>query len=157
MPSKLCIVIALLVLVGCGISVRTGNELVAPESEEPELAAYMTTLQRFSQKLGYSVSAKNYPLSKFYLHELEETFEEIKDEVPEHDGFEISSTVRKIMDPLLEDFEKSLEDKDWRLASSGYKDLIEGCNRCHRATEHEFLKITPASGKNNPFNQDFLP
>lgn len=122
--------------------------------EEVELAPYMGSLQRFSQKLGYAAEAKNEELVEFYLHEIEETLDELEATVPEHEGLPIAKPIRVIMFPLIEALEEAAHNSDWKKASTGYKDLIDGCNRCHAATEHEFIKITPASG-GSPYNQKF--
>ena len=45
---------------------------------------------------------------------------------------------------------------DWTTTWTAYEKLIDGCNRCHMATEHGFIKIVPAQGE-PPFNQTFKP
>ena len=47
--------------------------------EAIELVEYMTRLQYFSHKVGLSIQAKNEPLARFYLHELEEIIEKLKE------------------------------------------------------------------------------
>ena len=132
----------------------TANLAPSPE-EEIEIAPYMGELQRFSQKLGFAMKAHNKPLSDFYLQEVSEVLDHLKT-VKEHDGFPIGETVVKIMDPIMGDLKTALEKDRWQDALTYYPGLIEGCNNCHAATEHEYIQITPAEGK-PPFNQKFTP
>ncbi|MEX2671749.1 MAG: hypothetical protein WD294_06530 [Phycisphaeraceae bacterium] len=126
------------------------------EHDHPELAPAMGELQRFSQKLGYSIEGENQPLAGFYIHELEEVFAEITAEIPEYDGHEIATLVQTMGVPVLETVEQAVHDADWPTALENYQALIASCNACHAATEHGFIQITPATGE-PPFNQRFTP
>lgn len=123
-------------------------------SGEEELAPYMGQFQRYTDKLGYSVLAKNKDLAKFYVHEVEEIAAELIEKVPHHDGVPIGSSVRTILSPRIELLEKALEADDWAKAQERYTGLVQGCNACHVATKHAFIEILPASG-NSPYNQKF--
>ena len=125
----------------------------AGTAEEEEIAPYMGELQRFSQKLGYAVNAENLRLAEFYRHEVDEVLDHLET-IKEHDGFPIGGSIRKIMTPLMGEFQSALHQQSWPAIKKGYLGLIDGCNRCHAATEHEFLIITPATGE-PPFNQQF--
>ncbi len=118
-----------------------------------EIAAHMGELQRFSQKLGYAANSGNQRLISFYGEEIGEALGELK-EVETHDGFPIANTVKVIMDPIMEELSEAIEKRDMPALKSQYLSLIDGCNRCHAATEHEFIEITPATGA-PPFNQKF--
>ncbi len=124
------------------------------EHKTPELAPYMSRIQAFSQKLGYSIESSNQPLAEFCLHEIEEAFEEIEDEIPEHDGMPLAQYVDTMMNPGFEPFHKALRTENWKAARENYMTLIASCNSCHIQTRHEFIVILPASGK-PPFNQKF--
>ncbi len=135
-----------------GFLLLAGLGCSSPE-EPPELAMVMGGLQRFAEKLGYAIEADNRPLSDFYLHEVTETIEAIQS-IETYDGVVIAQPSRVIMPLLLERLRKELSDGDWALAWGAYEDLIDGCNRCHAATEHEFLEILPSSGQ-APYSQRF--
>ncbi len=122
--------------------------------ETPELAPFMSRVQAFSQKLGYSIESRNQPLAEFCLHEIEEAFEEIEEQIPEHDEMPIAQYISTMMNPGFEPFHKALRTKNWEAAQRNYLSLIKRCNSCHVQTEHEFIWILPASGK-PPFNQKF--
>ena len=124
------------------------------EHEIPELAPYMSQVQAFSQKLGYSIESRNQPLAEFCLHEIEEAFEEIEEQIPEHDEMPIAQYISTMMNPGFEPFHKALRTKNWEAVQRNYLSLIKRCNSCHVQTEHEFIWILPASGK-PPFNQKF--
>ena len=154
-------VVLLIMTYGNSSGVRTQDDpnavnLVPPieEEEEVELSPMMSSVQRFSQKLGYSVLAKNKKLTEFYFEEIEESLEAIERKVIEHDGMPIADPIKIIMNPTLAQFESDLKTADWALIQQSYGTLIESCNRCHIATEHEFLVILPSEGT-PPFNQDF--
>src|SRR5690554_4654739 len=87
--KRTMLVLVALSLVSCSTSPNPTDHH-ANEEEEIELAPYMANLQRHSQKLGYSIAARNQPLAAFYLEELEEALETLQNEVPEHDGMPIA-------------------------------------------------------------------
>lgn len=126
----------------------------ASEEEHAELAPFMGQLQRFSQKLGYAIKARNPELAAFYLHELHEIAEDIEKEVPLHDGYQIAALCKAMLAPAIERCEKRMSKGSWEERWSSYTDVITSCNSCHLATAHAFIRILPADGR-PPFNQDF--
>lgn len=119
-----------------------------------ELAPFMSRLQLFSQKLGYSIKAENVPLARFYLQELHEIVEEIVENVPEHDGHAVAELAKATVDVSLEKLGRLLEEGTWKERWSAYEHTVASCNTCHAATAHGFIQILPAAG-NSPFNQRF--
>lgn len=126
------------------------------EEEHAELAPFMAQLQWHSQKLGFAIEGQNAPLAEFYLHEVTEVLEEIQHEVPVHDKLPIAELIGKIPQPLLKPLDKQIEAGNWPQANKAYANLIDACNRCHAATQHQYIVITPAHG-HSPFNQVFTP
>lgn len=124
------------------------------EHEHPELAKEMAWLQRWTMKLGYSIAAKNDRLADLYMHELEETVEAIVEEIPEYEGLKIALATGVILKPELEPLAEKIDRADWPGATEHYARLIDACNRCHAATQHEFIVITVPEGE-PPFNQRF--
>ena len=148
-PMGIRFILAFLILLpfsACRLSIGDGESKV-------ELAEFMGALQHHSQKLGLSIQAKNSSLSNFYLHETEEVLEELK-EIEEYEGLPIKKPVRVIMDELVQALADSLRSENWKRADADYRQLIDGCNRCHASQEVEFIKILPRT-KHNPFAQDF--
>ena len=126
------------------------------EEHGPELAHYMSWLQRYAQKAGYAIQGKNKRLAYFYVHELEETLEDVMKHFASHDGKPIGALAKTMLLPTLEPLEKSLKAPkvSWKKAWTQYKAVIGSCNACHTTTGYGFVKITPSSGK-APFNQVF--
>jgi hypothetical protein len=126
---------------------------VEPAREEVELAVMMGEIQRHSTKLGYSLVAQNQPLAMFYLEELGEVASKLVG-IEEHDGLVIGSAAGLIIVPLIDQLMQEIEAASWERAAVGYTALIDGCNRCHAATAHEFIQILEAQGP-PPYNQAF--
>lgn len=148
----------LLLLAGCDTA-GEGNAAQAQqqEQEEPlELGPYMSTMQRWSQKLGFALQQENQPLAEFYLTEIEETSGEVAGKFGVYEGMEISRNLTALLDPAVADLRQAIEEGDLQAATSRYEQMIGACNTCHAATQHPFIVITPASGE-PPYNQDFAP
>jgi hypothetical protein len=124
-------------------------------ADGPGLAALMHILQTHAHKLQLSVAARNDRLAYFYLHELEETAEEIIEDIGEYDGYPVSALTREMLLPTVESLEDSVKARDWEAADAGFAKLLKSCNGCHVAAGHGFIRIAPAEG--NPFAQYFAP
>ncbi len=154
--TRFCTGLALaLLLVGCDVSAKAPAATTAARRAEPgpELSVFMGELQRHSAKLGYAIAERNQALADFYFEEVEETLARVE-QIEVHDGQPIGKTAKTIMGPLLFDLEELLEGSDWNKNRLAYEALIDGCNRCHFATQHEFIAILPAQGE-PPYNQRF--
>lgn len=163
MPSLLrhaivpaCCILTLSAWMVLGSSEKAEHVEVHPEHEHAELAPFMAQLQQHSQKLGFAIEGQNTSLAEFYLHEITEVLEEIEEEIPIHDKLPIAELIKKIPEPMLAPLDKEIEAGHWHEATQAYSNLINACNSCHAATQHEFIVITPANG-NPPFNQLFTP
>lgn len=121
---------------------------------EPELSSLMGDLQRHSHKLGLAVRSKNSKLSNFYIHELEEVLELIQTHIPMHDDKPIAEFSRTIMTELINQIETNTAARDWQASLDSYGAVVDGCNRCHAATDHEFIRIIP-DPDGLVFNQSF--
>ena len=141
-----------------GVWVALGLLLSYPMSsladEAIELVEYMTRLQYFSHKAGLSIQAKNEPLVHFYLHELEEVIEKLK-EVKEYDGYPISALVQQMLEPAFGKLERSVEAKQLTRAHADYDAMLNACNNCHKSTAHCYIKIEKRL--DNPYIQSFEP
>ena len=124
-------------------------------SKDHELLENMGDMRRHTAKLGYSIQAKNGPLAEFYLEEVLEIMEELR-EIEAYEGIPVAKSVRTILDPTVPALESALAASNWEEAEATYETFLNGCNRCHAALEHEFIFIVPVKGT-PPFNQDFAP
>ena len=113
-----------------------------PQEQEIELAVLMYRLQVHADKLWHAGAARNWPLTGFYVHEIEETVEEIAQAGIVEDGHNISALVgRTLIQSPLREMSKSVEAEDEEAFASAYVDLVDGCNSCHGETDHGFIHI----------------
>lgn len=126
------------------------------DGNRESLTTHMDHMRRLTHKLGLSIDAKNTELAKFYMQEIAESVTFFQKSYPDYDGFQIGALSQAMLTPYLMPLGKALEGGDWNAANSGYDTLISaGCNGCHTATQHAFIKIVRS--KTNPYNQDFKP
>ena len=59
------------------------------------------------------------------------------------------------MNPLLLQLEAAITAADWKSSWLQYEALVDGCNRCHAATEHEYIEILTTENVPSVFNQKF--
>lgn len=149
-------------MMGCAVRVAAaalvlagGCALPHREQVEPELAAYMGELQRQTHKLNLSIVAENRPLADFYLHEVREVVTQIEERFPQHDGFPVAALTRAKLDPHLASLSATLREGSWQAARGKLGELVAGCNGCHVATDHAFVRIELTTA--NPYNQSFGP
>lgn len=119
----------------------------------PELAGYMAQLQHHTHKLNLSVAAQNPELAAFYLHEVSEVAEQVEHTFPEHDGAPVAALVRSLLRPRIDALRDPIDDARWADARAGLAELVSGCNACHAAASHAFIRVEVTDA--NPFNQGF--
>jgi len=139
---------------------KDAPSLHAQPEESVELAPMMSGLQRLTHKLTLSIHAANPDLEQFYLDESVEAIEDIQRAVPVYEGLPVAQLIDEILKPRFERLREALA-RDRKAHKNGAAqaalgELIAGCNQCHRATRHAFIKIRDR-GDFNPFNQDFEP
>ena len=128
---------------------------------KPELSRYMLTMNTHMNKLGLSLYHKNRDLSRFYISEIKEDIESIQNLFPYHNNININKLINIILIPQINNLNYSIQNSlklklnlepDETIIL--YNNLINSCNRCHSATEHEYIKIE-FDPLINPFNQTF--
>lgn len=134
----------------------TAADSTEMEPEELEVAILMQRFQWNVNKLYFAGMAGNKPLAGFYLHELEESMEELAEHPIEENGQRLDDLVRAWGLAPLEKLEESLEKTDPAGFKLAYSDFIQNCNGCHLSSGHPYLRIvlptTPVMD-----NQDFNP
>jgi len=113
-------------------------------------------MQRYAEKLGYAVNARNEPLASFYLHEVDELTERIGEEVPEYEGYKIAELLPTLFSPSIAPLESALASGDWDAVDSSFASMIGDCNSCHAATDHSFIIVEAPTGA-PPYSQRFEP
>ena len=126
-----------------------------PEKEQHiEIAPQMNALQIYASKLYFAGEAENKALTFFYLHEIEETMEEIACCEVVEDGVNISENMETIGLTSVRFLKRRITEEGFKDFEVQYMAFITACNSCHRQVEKGFVLITkPATP---PFdNQDF--
>lgn len=127
---------------------KGGNHQGHNEEEEIEVAVVMSHIQRHTNKLFFAGKNANWPLASFYVHELEESMEEIEDGNIEDDGINISKLMKAMGIPALEGLEDAIKAEDTQAFDTAYQQLVTNCNACHQSTNHPYIVIinptTPA-------------
>jgi tetrahydromethanopterin S-methyltransferase subunit G len=140
--------------VGCSDDQPSQHSAEEHEDDHAELAQYMARLQRWTHKTALAVQAQNPELSEFYLHEMEESIETIRTEVPQYEGHEIGPLMTEQLGPSVEALDQAVEARNWSAIEARLQDLERSCNQCHESTEHGFVKID-LQDVPNPYTQDF--
>jgi hypothetical protein len=122
---------------------------------QPELATTMGDLQRHTHKLTLSIDAENAELARFYVHELDEITAQLEALFLEHDGVPIAALSGELLKPQVVALRATLEveGSDWETARGQLEQLVGGCNACHAAAGHGFIRVELTT--ENPFNQSF--
>ena len=147
----LALAVAALALAGMSLSASffkpSDNRVAAPpqseaddDEEDVELGVIMAHVQRYTEKLYFSGKAGNAPLAGFYLHELEETVEDLAKKKVVDDGMPVGEMAGAMLNPALQRL-RALDFKDPAAFEKEYVALVETCNACHAATKHGFVKI----------------
>lgn len=129
--------------------------------DEPavELAELMGQLQLYTHKLTLSVDAQNAPLARFYLEEATHLMTQMQTLTPEYEGIPVALYLDRMGLPaanaLAEVLPAQAMDVAWASIDQATDAFIDGCNRCHAASQHGFIRIKRSA--DNPFLQDFSP
>ncbi len=126
------------------------------DAREVDLYTVMNNMQDQAHKLYYSVEEENAELTDFYLHELEESAEDLIEANVFYHGQPVGMLTRTMLLPVIEEMEGDLEDGYWDQLREKRSVLVRACNDCHGATGYGAIVITER-GIVNPYNQDFRP
>lgn len=130
-------------------------EPLALEKPQAELAGYMSQLQIYTHKLSLSVDAGNVELASFYMHESMALLEEIQTDAPEYEGIPVAVFVDRMGLPPYAQLREALRTEafDAEALDVAMDGVVDGCNVCHNASQHGFIRIKRNSA--NPFMQSF--
>lgn len=124
----------------------------AQASDEP-LAPYMGHFQRYVHKMALAIDAGNQPLAQFYADKVRENMTTVETKFPKWQNFQVGSLVKAMLGAPMKPLEEAIKAGDMAKASGAYDTLIGGCNNCHVATQHQFVKVVREKG--NPYFQNF--
>jgi len=117
---------------------------------QPGIGFFMGRMQTFHEKLGLSIQGENVKLANFYIHELEETIEDLEEM---HAGRKETQLIHSLTPPI-ELIEDALESKDFVAAKDAYFQLTNTCNACHGTLDYEYIIIKNPT-ENKFATQDF--
>ena len=141
-------------LLGSLLFLQWGVPARADSDTQESLSMYMGNLQRHVHKLGLAIDNQNYDLASFYVEAVGELVKYISGSFPQYKGIQVGALMPAMLTPYMDKLSKSIEAKDWKAANPAYDTLLSaGCNGCHTATQHQFVKIVRV--KTNPFPQQF--
>jgi hypothetical protein len=130
--------------------------IVVRAPEPVEIGDIMTKLQRHANKLYFAGEHRNWELAAFYLEELEETVKGIANKDIMEGQVNVSGLMQGVLVPEVETLEEKLPHQNLDEFRQQYRALIKGCNSCHEATKHPYIRIieprTPIFD-----NQDYDP
>ena len=148
-----------LIFFSCSYPQEVPNNMVQRQIEEmkPGFGEIMGTIQQHHAKLYFAGNAENWKLSQYQLDEIRELLE---DAVKYHPIFKkdlpVSELVPTIMNEPLNSMSAAISKKDKEVFLKAYENLTVSCNRCHTATQHEYIVIQTPTG-NEFSNQKFVP
>ena len=123
-------------------------------SDNIDLISLMKSFQYFAHKTGLAIDHKNRELTSFYAHEIEETLKEVM-KVKSFDGHSIGTLAKSVLKPAHEDLEKAIKSGSWEAVSNQFDAMLDACNRCHKTTDHIYIRIQRQH--HNPYMQSFAP
>lgn len=118
-----------------------GTDSVKLKEVAFEVAPVMGRLQVYANKLWFAGSAGNWPLAQFYVHEIEEGFEEVEHSGAVENGVDLEKAVKEWGLTPLKKLEESVENKDKALFVTEYNNMTINCSGCHVTTQHNYIKI----------------
>ncbi|MBV8390626.1 MAG: hypothetical protein JO080_12555 [Mucilaginibacter sp.] len=122
------------------------------DAYKPGLGEFMMGIQEHHAKLWFAGINKNWKLADFEVHEIGETLDDVKKYCT--DRPEIKSL--GIIDPAVNTIKAAISKQDIEKFKSGFTELTNDCNTCHKDNQHGFnMIIIPTSPPVT--NQDFKP
>jgi hypothetical protein len=121
-------------------------------SYKPGLGEFMLTVQMHHAKLWFAGINENWQLANFEVGEIKETFDNAIKNLPER----VETKDIPMIFPALDSLQASINKKDIKMFTNGFKVLTETCNDCHKAVHFQFnvIKIPTSEPVSN---QEFKP
>lgn len=127
-----------------------------PKRFVPGLEWFMNLIQTEHAKLWYAGKARNWRLAEYHLAEIKEIMSDTQDLVPVYKSLPFADMMDAVIVGPIADLEKAVAARNPESFAKGFGQLTAGCNACHKATEHGFIRIRRPAAAGFP-NQDFRP
>lgn len=122
----------------------------SPPPFRPGLGDLMTAfVQPRHTKLGLAGQARNWTYLAYEWGELDETFDLVEEQVPTFNKTAMKDLLAMIKGPMA-DLDAAIKARDGAKFEAAYAALTDGCNNCHRTTEHAMIVIQKPSAATFP-------
>lgn len=139
-PILLAAIVVLGTVVAWQIN-RLQTSIAESAERDYELAIGMGHMQAWMDKLYFSGTEGNWPLADFYLHELEETTEEmVQANLVKHKQ-PLTPLFESLLIPEIERLEDVVDHPDSELFLRHYDQLVRACNDCHNQTGYGYIQM----------------
>jgi hypothetical protein len=114
------------------------------------------TVQPRHIKLAFAGREKNWAYADYELHELQEAFDRAARVWPQWRSLPIADMMTSVTKEPMTALSQAIKAADANKFSVAYKQLTDGCNTCHLATDRGIIAIQVP--ETSPFSdQDFRP
>ena len=146
-------VVAISTVLAAGAAAQT-PPIKSPPPFSPGLGDLMTAfVQPRHAKLGLAGQARNWEYLAYEWSELNETFDLVEEQVPTYKTAAMKDLLAMIKTPMA-DLEAAIKARNGAKFDAAYAALTDGCNNCHRTTEHAMIVIQVPKASTFP-NQNF--
>jgi hypothetical protein len=126
----------------------------SPRPFSPGLGDLMTAfVQPRHAKLGLGGQVRNWEYLAYEWSELDETFDLVEEQVPTYKKTAMKDLLAMIKAPMA-DLDAAIKARNGAKFDAAYGALTDGCNNCHRTTEHAMIVIQVPKASMFP-NQNF--
>lgn len=138
------VLLAAIVVLGVVVTVQINRlqQVVADSAAgDYELAIGMNHLQVWTDKLYFSGVAENWELADFYLHEIEETVEDMMKANLVKNDQPLTPLLEALLVPEIEQLENVVDDANGETFLRHYDLLVNACNVCHANTGYGYIQM----------------
>ncbi|GGW35755.1 hypothetical protein [Arenibacter certesii] len=124
-------------------------EVKLANTYRPGFGDFMGTVQTHHAKLWFAGQHENWKLADFEVHELMEAIEAIEEYHPNRKETQLIGMIY----PAIDSVDIAIDQKDLEKFKESYTNLTNTCNKCHHATEMEYVEmkipnLSPYSNQN---------
>jgi hypothetical protein len=108
-------------------------------------------------RLYYAGQAKNWEMAAAEARDLRQSFDRLKQTLPNYEGNDVAQAVSGFMTKELDALDAAIAAADEQKFAGAYQQVTAGCNNCHTYMEHPFLVIKTPTRNAELSDQDFTP
>lgn len=156
MKAKLTGAAALLLMTACAVKQPAPDQAAQTKPYVIGMGDIMLTNQLHHSKLWFAGSAGNWPLAKYELGELHGGFARVATYHPTFKKKPTGPLVDEFVKSPFGELDKAVADKSEAEFTTGYDDLTNGCNGCHKELGYDFNVLKRPTAP--PYtDQDYAP